>query len=129
MLCCTVHLDKIIFIKYLREQTRKKAATFPQFSFREQEGRREAKPREMTAAAGLGYVLIALGPALSLFVSVIAKKPFLILTLLSRSVPLSSSTSSFPPGFLLFYRFFSSLNRSKDQASILSDVKLGYFCK
>ncbi|EHA8591581.1 Gamma-secretase subunit APH1-like [Cocos nucifera] len=40
----------------------------------------------MTAAAGLGYVLIALGPALSLFVSVIAKKPFLILTLLSSTL-------------------------------------------
>lgn len=39
----------------------------------------------MTVAAGLGYVLISLGPALSLFVSVIAKKPFLILTLLARS--------------------------------------------
>ncbi|URE22841.1 Aph-1 protein [Musa troglodytarum] len=37
----------------------------------------------MTVAAGLGYVLISLGPALSLFVSVIAKKPFLILTLLA----------------------------------------------
>ncbi|XP_008799967.1 gamma-secretase subunit APH1-like [Phoenix dactylifera] len=40
----------------------------------------------MTAAAGLGYVLIALGPALSLFVAVIAKKPFLILTLLSSTL-------------------------------------------
>lgn len=38
----------------------------------------------MTLAAGFGYVLISLGPALSLFVSVIAKKPFLILTLLAR---------------------------------------------
>ncbi|XP_078150043.1 gamma-secretase subunit APH1-like protein [Carex rostrata] len=40
----------------------------------------------MTVAAGLGYVLIALGPALSLFASVIAKKPFLILTLLSSTL-------------------------------------------
>ncbi|OAY74002.1 Gamma-secretase subunit APH1-like [Ananas comosus] len=37
----------------------------------------------MTAAAGLGYALIALGPALALFVAAIARKPFLILTLLS----------------------------------------------
>ncbi|WOL11272.1 gamma-secretase subunit APH1-like [Canna indica] len=37
----------------------------------------------MTVSAGLGYMLISLGPALSLFVSVIAKKPFLILTLLA----------------------------------------------
>ena len=40
----------------------------------------------MTVAAGIGYGLIALGPSLSLFVSVIAKKPFLILTVLSRSL-------------------------------------------
>lgn len=40
----------------------------------------------MTVAAGLGYALLALGPALSLFVSVIAKKPFLILTLLSSTL-------------------------------------------
>ncbi|KAJ8445289.1 hypothetical protein Cgig2_024495 [Carnegiea gigantea] len=38
----------------------------------------------MTVAAGIGYALIALGPSLSLFISVIAKKPFLILTVLSR---------------------------------------------
>ncbi|PKI74204.1 hypothetical protein CRG98_005442 [Punica granatum] len=37
----------------------------------------------MTVAAGIGYSLIALGPSLSLFVSVISKKPFLILTVLS----------------------------------------------
>uniref|UniRef100_A0A1D1YUQ2 Gamma-secretase subunit APH1-like n=1 Tax=Anthurium amnicola TaxID=1678845 RepID=A0A1D1YUQ2_9ARAE len=36
----------------------------------------------MTVAAGLGYALVALGPALSLFVAVVAKKPFLILTVL-----------------------------------------------
>ncbi|KAL9275877.1 Gamma-secretase subunit APH1-like-like protein [Drosera capensis] len=36
----------------------------------------------MTVAAGLGYALIALGPSLSLFVSVIVKKPFLVLTVL-----------------------------------------------
>ncbi|KAI0496271.1 hypothetical protein KFK09_022585 [Dendrobium nobile] len=40
----------------------------------------------MTVAAGLGYALIALGPALSIFVSVIAKKPFLVLTLLSSTL-------------------------------------------
>ncbi|XP_058094136.1 gamma-secretase subunit APH1-like [Magnolia sinica] len=37
----------------------------------------------MTVAAGLGYALLALGPALTLFITVIAKKPFLILTVLS----------------------------------------------
>ena len=41
----------------------------------------------MTVAAGLGYALIALGPALSLFAGVVARKPFLVLTLLSRSPP------------------------------------------
>ena len=40
----------------------------------------------MSVAAGLGYVLVALGPALSLFVAVIAQKPFLILTVLSRLI-------------------------------------------
>ncbi|GAB2230936.1 hypothetical protein Droror1_Dr00015234 [Drosera rotundifolia] len=40
----------------------------------------------MTVAAGLGYALIALGPSLSLFVSVIAKKPFLVLTVLSSTL-------------------------------------------
>ncbi|XP_073014108.1 gamma-secretase subunit APH1-like [Typha latifolia] len=40
----------------------------------------------MTIAAGVGYALIALGPAFSLFVSVIAKKPFLILTLLTSTL-------------------------------------------
>ncbi|KAK7818025.1 gamma-secretase subunit aph1-like [Quercus suber] len=39
----------------------------------------------MTIAAGIGYALLALGPSLSLFVSVISKKPFLILTVLSRN--------------------------------------------
>ena len=39
---------------------------------------------KMTIAAGIGYALLALGPSLSLFVSVISKKPFLILTVLSR---------------------------------------------
>ncbi|XP_052733985.1 gamma-secretase subunit APH1-like isoform X1 [Vigna angularis] len=38
----------------------------------------------MTVAAGIGYALVALGPSLSLFISVISKKPFLILTVLSR---------------------------------------------
>ncbi|MED6145678.1 hypothetical protein PIB30_027678 [Stylosanthes scabra] len=40
----------------------------------------------MTVAAGIGYVLIALGPSLSIFVSVISKKPFLILTVLSSTL-------------------------------------------
>ncbi|KAI4334610.1 hypothetical protein L6164_019277 [Bauhinia variegata] len=40
----------------------------------------------MTVAAGIGYVLLALGPSLSLFVSVISKKPFLILTVLSSTL-------------------------------------------
>nr|GLL49428.1 gamma-secretase subunit APH1-like [Ipomoea trifida]GMD96749.1 gamma-secretase subunit APH1-like [Ipomoea batatas]GME06548.1 gamma-secretase subunit APH1-like [Ipomoea batatas] len=38
----------------------------------------------MTVAAGIGYALLALGPSLSLFVAVISKKPFLVLTFLSR---------------------------------------------
>ncbi|KAJ8755281.1 hypothetical protein K2173_019079 [Erythroxylum novogranatense] len=37
----------------------------------------------MTVAAGIGYALVALGPSFSIFVSVISKKPFLILTVLS----------------------------------------------
>ncbi|CAK7322596.1 unnamed protein product [Dovyalis caffra] len=40
----------------------------------------------MTVAAGIGYALLALGPSLSLFISVIAKKPFLILTVLSSTL-------------------------------------------
>ncbi|KAK9141304.1 hypothetical protein Scep_010985 [Stephania cephalantha] len=40
----------------------------------------------MTVSAGLGYALLALGPSLSLFVSVISKKPFLILTVLSSTL-------------------------------------------
>ncbi|GMH18198.1 hypothetical protein Nepgr_020039 [Nepenthes gracilis] len=40
----------------------------------------------MTVAAGVGYALIALGPSLTLFVSVISKKPFLILTVLSSTL-------------------------------------------
>ncbi|XP_065869380.1 gamma-secretase subunit APH1-like [Euphorbia lathyris] len=40
----------------------------------------------MTLAAGIGYALLALGPSLSLFVSVISKKPFLILTVLSSAL-------------------------------------------
>ncbi|KAL6889054.1 hypothetical protein ACP4OV_010080 [Aristida adscensionis] len=43
----------------------------------------------MTVAAGLGYALIALGPALSLFAGVVATKPFLVLTLLSRHLVLA----------------------------------------
>ena len=38
----------------------------------------------MTVAAGIGYALIALGPALALFTALISAKPFLILTLVSR---------------------------------------------
>lgn len=51
----------------------------------------------MTVAAGIGYTLIALGPSLSLFISVIAHKPFLILTLLSRYFSISN--------FMLFSSF------------------------
>ncbi|KAJ6677669.1 GAMMA-SECRETASE SUBUNIT APH-1 [Salix viminalis] len=40
----------------------------------------------MTIAAGIGYALLALGPSLSLFISVISKKPFLILTVLSSTL-------------------------------------------
>ncbi|KAJ0092715.1 hypothetical protein Patl1_26313 [Pistacia atlantica] len=40
----------------------------------------------MTVTAGIGYALLALGPSLSLFVSVISKKPFLILTVLSSTL-------------------------------------------
>ncbi|KAJ4968372.1 hypothetical protein NE237_015073 [Protea cynaroides] len=40
----------------------------------------------MTVAAGIGYALLALGPSLSLFIAVIAKKPFLILTVLSSTL-------------------------------------------
>ncbi|KAL6185579.1 hypothetical protein ACLB2K_041710 [Fragaria x ananassa] len=40
----------------------------------------------MTIAAGIGYALIALGPSLSLFISVISRKPFLVLTLLSSTL-------------------------------------------
>lgn len=36
--------------------------------------------------AGVGYALLALGPALALFVSVIAVKPFLVLTLLTSAL-------------------------------------------
>ncbi|KAL8098192.1 hypothetical protein AgCh_031093 [Apium graveolens] len=40
----------------------------------------------MTVSAGIGYALIALGPALALFVALISAKPFLILTLLSSTL-------------------------------------------
>ncbi|ERN06836.1 hypothetical protein AMTR_s00005p00230780 [Amborella trichopoda] len=40
----------------------------------------------MTLAAGVGYALLALGPSLSLFFTLISKKPFLILTLLTSSL-------------------------------------------
>ncbi|XP_047310235.1 gamma-secretase subunit APH1-like [Impatiens glandulifera] len=40
----------------------------------------------MTLAAGIGYALVALGPSLSLFIAVISKKPFLILTVLSSTL-------------------------------------------
>jgi hypothetical protein len=47
-------------------------------------GQRRLQRGEMTGAGGIGYALIALGPAFSLFVTVIASKPFLILTVLGR---------------------------------------------
>jgi len=40
----------------------------------------------MTGVGGTGYALIALGPAFSLFVTVIASKPFLILTVLGSAM-------------------------------------------
>eukprot|EP00250_Pteridium_aquilinum_P000529 c10594_g1_i1 orf=258-1016(-) len=40
----------------------------------------------MALAAGIGYALLALGPALSLFVSLIAAKPFLVLTVLTSAL-------------------------------------------
>lgn len=40
----------------------------------------------MSVVAGIGYALLALGPALSLFVSVIALKPFLVLTVLTSTL-------------------------------------------
>ncbi|BAF08441.1 gamma-secretase subunit APH1-like [Oryza sativa Japonica Group] len=40
----------------------------------------------MTVAAGLGYALVALGPAFSLFAGVVARKPFLVLTLLTSTL-------------------------------------------
>lgn len=40
----------------------------------------------MTVSAGIGYALLALGPSLSLFVAVVSKKPFLILTVLSSTL-------------------------------------------
>ncbi|XP_076942720.1 gamma-secretase subunit APH1-like [Bidens hawaiensis] len=40
----------------------------------------------MTLAAGIGYVLLALGPSLGLFVTVISTKPFLVLLLLSSTL-------------------------------------------
>ncbi|KAL1811019.1 hypothetical protein ACET3Z_021084 [Daucus carota] len=40
----------------------------------------------MTVAAGIGYALIALGPALALFTALISTKPFLILTLVSSTL-------------------------------------------
>lgn len=40
----------------------------------------------MALAAGIGYALLALGPAVSLFLSVIAPKPFLVLTVLTSAL-------------------------------------------
>lgn len=40
----------------------------------------------MTVAAGIGYVLLALGPSLALFTAVISPKPFLVLILLSSTL-------------------------------------------
>ena len=57
------------------------------FSFSGNEGDlKESKALAMAISAGIGYALLALGPALSLFVSVIALKPFLVLTVLARFV-------------------------------------------
>lgn len=64
------------------------------------------RERAMTVAAGMGYALLALGPSLSIFVSVISKKPFLILTVLSRYSPFrfhrSLITSNWSSPLLLF---------------------------
>jgi hypothetical protein len=54
----------------------------------------------MTVAAGVGYALIALGPALSLFAGVVAWRPFLVLTLLSRSRPLEPRSLSWTLPFV-----------------------------
>lgn len=49
------------------------------------EGERASEVRrEMGLVAGFGYFLIALGPALTIFGSSVAPKPFLILTVLAR---------------------------------------------
>ncbi|KAI4370403.1 hypothetical protein MLD38_018758 [Melastoma candidum] len=40
----------------------------------------------MTVEAGIGYALIALGPSLCIFASLISKKPFLVLTVLSSAL-------------------------------------------
>lgn len=40
----------------------------------------------MTVSAGIGYVLLALGPSLTIFITLISTKPFLILTLLSSTL-------------------------------------------
>lgn len=81
-------------------------------------GKPREEPGSMTVAAGIGYALLALGPSLSLFASVISKKPFLILTVLSSTLlwlislivlsgvwrgflPLKS-TSWWPYGLLIF---------------------------
>ncbi|CAI9102925.1 OLC1v1001319C1 [Oldenlandia corymbosa var. corymbosa] len=74
----------------------------------------------MTVAAGIGYALLALGPSLSLFVSVISHKPFLVLTVLSSTLlwlmslialsaiwraflPIRSSSSSWLPFSILIF--------------------------
>jgi hypothetical protein len=60
----------------------------------ERSGRRGRWETRMTVAMGVGYALIMLGPAVSLFAGVVARKPFLVLTLLSRSRPLEPHSLS-----------------------------------
>jgi hypothetical protein len=77
---------KFDFLSELRKQSR---SLFPKLVFTPAGGvRRPGRREEMTLAAGLGYALIALGPAFSLFAGVVARKPFLVLILLSRSSPM-----------------------------------------
>lgn len=66
----------------------------------------EQRKKTMTVSAGIGYTLIALGPSLSLFISVIAHKPFLILTLLSRYFSISLSTMFLHPHLIALHVCF-----------------------
>ncbi|KAK3016033.1 hypothetical protein RJ639_005293 [Escallonia herrerae] len=78
----------------------------------------------MTVAAGIGYALVALGPSLSLFVAVISKKPFLILTLLSSTlvwlislIALSAVWRGFLPLKSTAWRLEEILNGFADRVS------------